>query len=399
MSQKSAYISVFALMIVLTKFFDFVLLSHRYLTDGCILIFAYFFINTKKDEERNKGLIGAVTLLVIASCLYSKVVHQQSLHAVIIVSYFAFGLLFFCVPLHYNLSYRDSIRLIKNFSILFCICYIIQWTLYPTIIFAGALDEFSINVDQFRMRMTCSLCSYCLFLYGMSHLFVKKKPIYLFYTILGFIPAIMMGFRSLLALLGLSAVYLFVVLSAKNLGRLFFNSIMALIILIGFLQVPLVQNKIEEMMERQESNQTFDNDDYVRYASFAFYVTDIYTDPWERIVGGGVPLVSLKDKENVTKYARDIASGYANGLYWNDLGLIGLALVIGSFTTLLIIFLMLRTCIMCNVKELLFIRCTILVGLIGSIFTSQEIYRAGNFIFVALLMYTDYRYRFENKIV
>lgn len=214
----------------------------------------------------------------------------------------------------------------------------------------------------------------------------------------GFIPAIIMGFRSLLALLCLAVVYLFIVLSVKNLGRLILNSIMAVIMLIGTIQVPLVQDKIEEMMVRQESNQTFDNDDYVRYASFAFYVTDIYTDPWERIVGGGVPLVSPKDKENVTKYTRDIASGYANGLYWNDLGLIGLALVIGPFTTLLIIFLMLRTCIKCRTKELLFIRCTILVGLIGSIFTSQEIYRAGNFIFVALLMYTDYRYRLEKMI-
>lgn len=398
MSQNSAYFSVFALMLVLTKFFDLAFLFRDIFTYSCILILAYFFFNTKKDKEKNKGRIGVVALLVIASCLYSYIVHHQSLPQVISRSYFAFGLLFFCIPLHYNLSYNNSIRLIKNFSILFCSCYIIQWILYPTVFFAGALDELSINVDQFRMRMTCSLCSYCLFLYGMSHLLVKKKPIYLFYTILGFIPAIIMGFRSLLALLGLAAVYLFVVLSAKNLGRLIFNSIMALIILIGFLQVPLVQNKIEEMMERQESNQTFDNDDYVRYASFAFYVTDIYTDSWERIVGGGVPLVSPKDKENVTKYARDIASGYANGLFWNDLGLVGLALVIGPFTTLLIIFLMLRTCIKCKVKELQFIRCTILVGLIGSIFTSQEIYRAGNFIFVALLMYTDYRYRLENNL-
>ena len=395
--KKSAYFYVFILLVVMTKFFDFVLFSHRFFTYGCLIGLSLFFIRAKQSKENYKNLIGMISALVILSCVFSYVKHHQALPSVIASSYFALGLLFFFIPLFYNLSFNNSVKLVRNFSILFCFCYVIQWLLFPIILFSGALDEFSIIEENFRMRMTCSLCSYCLFFYGINHLFIKKKLVYILYILLGFIPVIIMGFRSLIALTVFFVAYLMISLTKSSVKKLLVNSFFAVLLSFIVLQVPLVQNKIEEMAERQDSNQTFDNEDYIRYVSLSYYFTEIYTDTTERIIGGGFPMVSKKDKNNLTKYTKEIAAGYANGLFWNDLGLIGLSFIIGPIATLLIIYLMLRTCWKCKARELLFIRATILVGVLGSIFTSQEIYRAGNFIFVALMMYTDFKYRLEHE--
>lgn len=396
--NRRAYLIVFFWLVVFTRFFDFIPLVKRPVVYICILLYAYFYFISKKDEENTKSMIGIAAVFTFISCLYSFLHHHQSLPGVIHSTYFALGLLFFCVPLYYRLDYKNSLKLVRNFCVLFCVCYIIQYLVYPIELFSGVRDEFSVTVNQFRMRMTCSLCSYTLFLYGVNYLFLKKRIIYVFYIIIGFIPVIIMGFRSLIALLLLTAFYTFVKITGKSLRAFFVGLIISVGVVAFALQTDLVQDKIEEMMERQESDQTFDNDEYVRYLSLAFYVTEVYTEPMERLLGGGVPIVSLdSDQENKTSYAKQIAAGYVQGLFWNDLGLIGLALVIGPISTLLIIFLMLRTCWKCKSDQLLFIRCAILTGLLGSVFTSQEIYRAGNFIFVALLMYTDYRYRLEHS--
>lgn len=397
--KKIAYYYVFGLIIFFTKFFDLVYINIGYVNWTCLFLLLCFYFSTMNDNEKIRKKIGIVTLLVFGSCFYSLLIHHQNFFKVISSSYFAFGLLFFCIPLYFRLNYHNCILLIRNFCILYCICYIIQWLVYPTVIFSSVLDEFSVNEKQFRMRMTCSICSYCLFFYGFNQFFRRKKSlISLIYITIGFIPIIIMGFRSLIALSILAIIYLYFGCMQLNFKRLLINLSVSVILVICSLQVPLVKDKIEEMMHRQETEQTFENKDYIRYMSFSFYTTQIYTDPTEILIGGGVPLISIKHPvENETDYAKKIAAGYNLGLFWNDLGLIGLAFVVGAATTLLIIYLMLRTCWKCKAKELLFIRCTIMVGVLGSIFTSQEIYRVGNFTFIALLMYADYIYRLEHN--
>lgn len=395
--QKIAYYYVFGLIIVFTKFFDLIYINKGYVNWICLFILLCFFCITKNDNEMIRKKIGFVTLLVFGSCFYSLFVHHQNFYKVVYSSYFAFGLLFFCIPLYFRLNYHNCILLIRNFCILYCICYVIQWLVYPTVIFSSALDEFSINEKQFRMRMTCSICSYCLFFYGFNQFLRRRSIINLIYITIGFIPVMIMGFRSLIALTILAVIYLYFWCMQLNFKRLLINLTILVIFVICTLQVPLVKDKIEEMRQRQENEQSFENKDYIRYLSFSFYATQIYTEPLEILIGGGVPLVSIKHPvENETDYAKKIAAGYNWGLFWNDLGLIGLAFVVGTATTLLIVFLMLRTSWKCKAKELLFIRCTIMVGILGSIITTQEIYRVGNFTFIALLMYTDYIYRLEH---
>lgn len=78
------------------------------------------------------------------------------------------------------------------------------------------------------------------------------------------------------------------------------------------------------------------------------------------------------------------------GLWWVDLGLIGLSYVIGIPTVLILVLLVLYCFHNSRSPDLCFIRCTLIVVFLGSIITSMEIYRSGNLIILSLLFYCSY---------
>lgn len=392
----NAYVISFILLVVLTKFFGFLYLPSSLLSYVGIILLLYFYFKSKQDGYKNKLWIGVIWLMVLGSILYSHFIHGQPFRDVSLNSYFAMGLASFCVFNSLRLSYKDSVRLVKTFSILFCICYLVQVVIYPTELFAGVKDEFSVNENQFRMRMPCSACSYCLFFLGLNDYMINKKLISLLYALLGLLPFIIMGFRSLVFLSILFAIYILAwhLWKSKSRLRLIIYSFFLLLFVFVIIQLPIVQEKYEEMMGRQEKEQTFDNEDYVRYVSLAYY-TEVTTKN-EMTFGGGVPLAP-KNLRSKNYYVSKFCKGYQMQLYWNDLGLIGFGFIFGFPSVFVLSFLVFRTIIKCREKPLLFIRSTLLTIYIGTIFTSQELYRAGNFIFIGLLMYVEYIYHQEKN--
>lgn len=391
----NAYVISFILLVVLTKFFDFLYLPSRLLFYVGIILLLYFYFKSKQDGYKNKLWIGVIWLMVLGSILYSHFIHGQPFRDVSLISYFAMGFASFCVFNSLRLSYKDSTRLVKTFSVLFCICYLVQAAIYPTELFAGVKDEFSVNENQFRMRMTCSACSYCLFFLGLNDYMINKKLISLLYALLGLLPFIIMGFRSLVFLSILFSIYVVARHLWESKSYFFVNFFFLLIFVFVIIQVPIVQEKYEEMMGRQEKEQTFDNEDYVRYVSLAYY-TEVTTKN-EMTFGGGVPLVP-KNLRSKNYYVSKFCKGYQMQLYWNDLGLIGFGFIFGFPSVILISFLIFRTIKRSKENALLYIRATLLTIYLGSIFTSQELYREGNFLFIGLLMYTEYIYHKEKQI-
>ena len=78
------------------------------------------------------------------------------------------------------------------------------------------------------------------------------------------------------------------------------------------------------------------------------------------------------------------------GLWWVDLGLVGLSFVIGIPTVLLLVLLVLYCFFKSRSLDICFIRCVLIVVFLGSIITSMEIYRSGNLIILSLLFYCSY---------
>lgn len=188
---------------------------------------------------------------------------------------------------NYKLSYADAMIVLKNISILFCVCYIVQWLLYPMPIFATANDEFNVTDDAFRMRLPGSICGYILLFMGLNDYFLHKKKKELLYAILGAIPILIQGFRSLLFLTLFAVIYMIFIIQKRS-GKSVVYLVSFFVALAVSTNIPIVQKKIDEMAYRQERGDTFSNKDYVRNIALVYYWEVVHDKPFEHIFGGGI---------------------------------------------------------------------------------------------------------------
>ena len=199
------------------------------------------------------------------SCLYGLFYHGQSIiDALRLASPMYLGLFSYFLWARQNVSVAEVFSTLRCYAIIFCLCYIFQWLVYPYVFFNGALDKINVTNAYYRLRMPGSIGAFYLFFDGLS-MFLRGKKKGILLSFLGILPILIMGFRSLTVLACLFSVMLmFQVFKVKKYKSWIFLS-GALLLFFVALQVPFVQNKLGEMQDRQESDQSFSNPDYVRY--------------------------------------------------------------------------------------------------------------------------------------
>lgn len=327
---------------------------------------------------------------VFLSCLYSLIFNRQPLITAIESSYHYFGVLFYFVVKRNNPSLDTLLKFLNIIMIITTICYVVQWMIYPTVIFNGAINDFDINDNSFRMRFYCSFLFYLMFLYGINRYAKEHKLIYLTYSVVSFLPILIMGFRSLIAMAIISMIMTFISVTKQNVSSYLKYIVIGSIIIYSSLQFPIVQDKIDEMIERQETEQNFSNENYIRNVALAYYSLEFSSDITMWIFGGGHPQVG-PDETPKNNYQRIFANAYSAQMYWNDLGIIGLSYIIGIISVLLLIYLCIMAMYKCKDKELQFIRFGIFCVLVSTIITSMELYRYGNLAVLGLLFYIVHR--------
>ena len=343
---------------------------------------------------RTKLLYSKLILLcvvgIFGSCVFSHFHYGQALHMVVVHSYKYLSILFFFYLLKKNISAKDAKRLLITVAVICCVSYIVQWLIYPTILYQGA-DSSKASELSYRVRIPGSICCYCLFFYGANRFLLGEHRKSLLYMLLGFLPILMMGFRSLLSLSFVSF-FLMIPFTLKTSAKTISYGLLGAVSAFLVMQTSLVQYKIAEMERRNEANQTFENDEYVRWIELDYYWNEQFNTPVEHIVGGGVPT------DPTTQYAKTVYGyAYEMGLYWNDLGLVGLSMIIGIPAVLLFVVLYILCIWRLKEPELQYLRFTLVVILAGSIFTTAELYRDGNLLLFSLFLYIEYKYHQEKE--
>lgn len=354
-------------------------------------LFYYLYVERKCLDKWEKCIV-AISLFVILSCLISYRYNYQPFSLTLFFSYPYLGLLSYFFMKWANPNVGNTFKILKKMFYIVVICYILQVLLYPLILFGSAMGDINIDSGIFRMRFVCSFCFFLFFLYGLNQYYLGNGIKKLKYCIWGGFPIIIMGFRSLSALTVLSAI-LMLFFTKRSLGHFIRYAIVLFSVAFVALQIPLVQEKIDEMIARQESDQIFQNEDYVRWVSLAYYESYFNERPLVRILGGGYPLVTYDGPLNYSnKYQTYVSAGIDRGLMWNDLGLIGLSYIIGIPAVVLLLILCIRCMIQCKDPNLQYIRFALLVTILGTIMTSQELYRQGNFLLIGVLFYYVKKY-------
>lgn len=389
--KKNKIRKIFFLTLILLVFFglDFI---HYSFVDYicCAIVFVCFIGSIHEPKVTYSKLIYMYVIFVMLSCMYSFLFNHQSLISVIGHSYDYFALLFFVVLMKADLTSQETIKLLEMLALSFCICYIIQWLIYPIIIFSG-VDQFASIGERYRARMSGSICCYFMLMYAINNYLLCRKLKYVLFGILGFIPIIIQGFRTTVLL---SAVASFVMIPfvMRNVSKTLLFAILGIIFALFLLQTSLVQTKIGEMLNRQEKNQTFENDDYIRFRSLNYYWNIQFKNPVEKIIGGGVP------SDYNSSYAKEINRAIEyNHFYWVDIGMVGLSMIIGIPAVLLLVVIYCRCIWLCKEPQIQYVRFTLIIVLLGSIFTTAELFREGNILLLSVLLYLEYRFHKEKK--
>lgn len=353
-----------------------------------LLLLLFLVWNSISTNTLYAKLILGCSFFIFLSCLYSYFYNDQAFYLVVVHSYKYFSILFIFYLVKKNIPYQAAEKILVTIGAICCLCYTLQWLIYPVILFSGA-DSSTANEISYRVRIPGSISCYCLFFYGINKYLIKRKIKYLIYSIFGFFPILMMGFRSLLTFTLLFFFLLFP-LVLRKFGKTLFYSLIGIFALLIVTQTDFVKSKIDEMNHRNEANQTFENENYIRWKELDYYWNEQFTRPAEKVFGGGVPT----DLES--KYANTIYGyAYDKRLFWDDLGLVGLSMIIGIPAVTLLVLLYLVCIWRCKEPELQYIRVTLAVVLLASLFTNSEVYRQGNLLLLTLFLYIEYKYHLE----
>ena len=383
--KKKIYQGVFFLLVA-TEFFELKILHHGPYRWLMLVLCLWMVLGALKAKGSVVGkMICAYFAFFVISSLYAMFFYHQSIVEIFKqASPMYIGLFSFFLWMRQNVTAKETMIILRWFSIAFCVCYIFQWLVYPHVLFYGAVDKLNVSVTYYRLRMPGSIGAYYLFFDGLR-LFQKGKKIKGGgLMIMGILPILIMGFRSLTMLSCLFGVIMLFQLFKMKSIKSWMTLFLLIVSFLGVSQMPIVQKKMNEMQNRQESDQDFSNPDYIRYFEYQYYTSYVFSNPADKILGGGLPVNGA--------YANKFEIAYKNGLYWVDLGLVGLAMVVGPATVLLLVFVVLRCAWKCADKNLLHLRYTLLTVLLGSVITSMELYRQGNLLVIGVMLYLEYAY-------
>lgn len=259
---------------------------------------------------------------------------------------------------------------------------------FPTIIFSGADNEYW-SEETYRVRIPGSICCYGLLFYGINKAIINNRPRFFILSSLGGLPILIQGFRSLSTLAIVAVYLLFLYMIRKSL-----KNIMLFVVFLActlyLLKTDIVQYKIREMQDRNEQEEFFSNKDYIRWAELDYYWNKQCPSIFDKIFGGGIG-------DGQSSYTKKMAAAYRKRLFWDDLGVVGLGLILG-YPTVFVLISMYIICIWrCKKLELQYIRFTLCVVLLGSLFTTAELFRMGNILLLSLFIYIEHKSHIISK--
>lgn len=287
-------------------------------------------------------------VLIFINCISCYYFRKQSI-IVSLLSWQSFFLLYFypCFK-SWNYSIRSWEKILESIFLILLLCYILQYIFLNIELFT--LDKYRDFLKQeTRVRLFSDgiLSLGCLFSWNKYLIMSKKK--YLIFFVLSFFIIFLQGFRMQIFVLSIVSAFLYFKIKGFSIKIMLF--FVCSIIVFPFLtSIPIIDKKIDEMISRNERD-NFENDDYIRLASFTYFTSEHFKNPIEYVLGSGMTQLNitqaasgqsdvLKTKSDYSKYMSEIAAYFH--YFTVDWGIIGLSWCAGIPFTILFIILLLK---------------------------------------------------------
>lgn len=321
---------------------------------------------------------------LICSFISSYINRGQTIFESFMAIPYYLGLLFYFYLKYKNQSFIDMEHFLIKLIIIYDLMFICQHFLYGMGINFMHIPEWS-EGEQLRMRaMSSGLYSLGLFL-GLVKLQCKAytrktKKLYIAMVLMGLFCMILTAYRQLFVSFVFSfGLYLLIKnrgISKKMIATIFLGCIIGLVLW----QIPVVQEQIGGMFDREDSGATLSNSDYIRVVQWDFYMNGhFFKNGWEQFFGAGLPYLGNAYGKYMIK---DLLPA---GLLYVDWGLIGQSWVLGVLTVVGYILMSIKACRMNVEPDRVYIRLWYIFLLVSV--TNGEFTRDGNFLVHAIALY------------
>lgn len=284
-------------------------------------------------------------------------------------------------------------RLLVWTFVIFCFCYIYQVLVFPKLIFLESDERLSYNASILlrRIRFPGMSVVGLGFFFFLNKVLLKKYE-YFPFLILSLIIILLFGFRTLLFFCFIFGMYLNVKINGIN-HKFIITCIVFFVVIALIFITEFGQEIFGAMWERQtEMDQSFANEDYIRYVTLFYYLGEHFTNFIEFLLGSGFP-------------ARNLNSQYANyyeyiesnlGIHYNDWGILGVSWMMGVLSLVAMVWYPVKSFFMKLPKDKLYLNIWF-AYLLACGFTSAEFIRQGCFLIQGLALYLIYSFSTYEK--
>ena len=283
---------------------------------------------------------------------------------------------FFALP-YFGMTLKELEKVLVTLSAVFVFAYLFQYLVYPTSIFVNFKDE-ELGMGA-RPRMPGQALLFLCYFYNLNKILIKFEWKHL--MMLGFaaLDILILGFRSQLFVLFALTIAMITFTSKIKLKKKIAIGVIGLIIAGFFYSIPVVQYKVNQIVERQESGQTFDDENYIRYRTYNYFTEEFPKNEYERYMGTGLPSLSSKYGKHVQKMKQSF-------IVWADWGLLGLSWMLGIPAVLCLLWYALKAGLLKTEKNYYYLKFWFLFMVFGSILT-REMFRIGSFAIQGIVLY------------
>lgn len=347
------------------------------------IAFVLYFCKCMLIDKRVKSPFNLAYSLIVIGMFCSIVSshhyeHTSPFSVFSAYSFITFGLYYFV--LYKNApSYRTIEEVLVKLSIVMCIVYILNFIAYQFGVTLRGHEVENTDGEDARLRMEGSLLATFAILYGFNRYLLTNKYKYFIFISLGGIVITLMSFRTMFVALGIC----FLLMEWKLVGlkgKLFKHTLIFLLFAIIAYKIPMVQNKINYMIEKQEAgNASLSNDKYVRIVGLNYYLTQHFHSKIEYFFGSGID-------HSQSAYANKLRNLLLYHHSYVDWGLLGLSWMTGVITVCGMVLYTIKVLLCSFDKKHCYIWSIFVFLALCSILT-YEFARPGNFVVEAMLLY------------
>jgi len=350
------------------------ILNIENLITWAVSIFAFAMVSKKSNMHFTYAIFIFLAGLIFNSIAAYINLGQNPVKTILSFEFSYFILLYFV--LHYlNLSRKYLENLIIVFALIYSFIFILQYTVYPTVIFRSDKNT-AVWSKQFEiMGNGFLMLGYFLVL---NRFLLYQKLVNILMALFFFAVLFYSDFRTLIG--GAAVVTVIMLLRLFHRPQDIAKIVFVGLLFLGVTQQSAISKVMTKMVTQTQSNLK-EGKKYVRLVQTEFFFKKYPRNFSYFVIGGGKP-----SGPNLFKYNRSIFFGMNYNIVWVDIGLLGFYIVVGGVATLGLLLWVLRGIFTRLPRDRIFLSSYFIYLLLVS-FTNEEIYRNGIFTVQAVALY------------